>query len=81
MIVSQNLEKRKVLVFRSNIPTIKVGKRVLEQLKTVEGVSCANVDLEDWENILRVECSSRVQASQIECIVTQFGCECTELED
>ena len=79
--MSQNLEKCKVLVFRSNIPNMKVGKRILEQLKAVAGVNCANLDLEDWEKILRIECSAYVQASQIEYTILQLGYDCAELDD
>lgn len=81
MIMSQNSEKCKVLVFRSNIPDKKVGNVILAQLKTVKGISYASLDMEDWERILRVECSAFVRASHIEYAIAQLGYHCAELED
>ena len=79
--MSQQLRKSTVLVFRSNIPDEQTGDRVIAHLKRVEGVSDANLDLDDWEKIVRVECSANVLGRQVENIVAQLGYQCSELND
>ena len=79
--MSQHSQRSTVLVFRSNIPDEQTGELVIAHLKRVEGVSDANLDLDDWEKIVRVECSTNVLGCQVESIVAQLGYQCSELND
>ncbi len=72
---------KQILVFRSNINRSKKVKRVCYALLKMEGVHRAIVDLEDWENVLRMECDTKVRVSQIVDVIRQLGYECSELED
>jgi hypothetical protein len=70
-----------VLVFRSNIYSQLRATLVCRELVEKEGIYALNVDLEDRENILRVECHPGITAKYIEKQVRQLGFECSELED
>jgi hypothetical protein len=70
-----------VLVFRSNINSQLRAVLVCRELAETEGIYALNVDLEDHENILRVECHPGITAKSIEKHVRQLGFECAELED
>lgn len=70
-----------ILVFRSNINTRLKAGLVGDTLRKIDGVYAVNVDLEDRENILRVECHSVISPVYIEKQVARLGFECSELED
>lgn len=69
-IISENL---KVLVFSSNINTrIKVD-RTKKELLELDGVYRADVDLDDPDKVLRIECHPHCEAALIEEKVTKLG--------
>lgn len=74
-------ERLQILVFRSTIDNAQKAKLACRELMKIEGVHYANVDLEDWENILRVECDGNIHAKQVEEQIAHLGFECFELED
>ncbi|WP_310107207.1 hypothetical protein [Algoriphagus sp. 4150] len=50
----------------------------MEILK-IEGVQHVNVDLDDWENVLRVECGFEIPSTVIYQTVFRMGFSCFEL--
>lgn len=73
--------KLEVLVFRTNINSQFKVDLIMNLLAKIEGVYSAHVDLEDWENILRIECQPELSARDIEYHMARFGIDCSELED
>ncbi|MDR7131753.1 hypothetical protein J2X69_004118 [Algoriphagus sp. 4150] len=68
-----------VIVFASNIDNkVKVDLVCMEILK-IEGVQHVNVDLDDWENVLRVECGFEIPSTVIYQTVFRMGFSCFEL--
>ncbi|MCX2680018.1 hypothetical protein OOZ15_08725 [Galbibacter sp. EGI 63066] len=68
-----------VLVFASTINQEDKVDRISCELLKIEGVYSVNVDLEDWENILRVECESERLSEIIKEKVSKLGFACKEL--
>ena len=52
---------------------------VCTQLETMDGVYRVNVDLDDWENILRIECDPEINEHHIRQAASQLGYYCDEL--
>jgi hypothetical protein len=76
----ENLSAAKnILVFRSNIDDNYKVSKVCAELKKMDGVYRVNVDLDDWENILRLECDPKINESRIHQAVLTLGLECDEL--
>ena len=73
------VETDHILVFRSNIDDIYKASRVCTELGKMEGVCHVNVDLDDWENILRLECDATITEYHVRQIVSQLGFQCVEL--
>jgi copper chaperone CopZ len=73
-VVSKN-----ILVFRSNIDDTYKAAMVCTQLEKIDGVYRVNVDLDDWENILRIECDPQINEHPIRQVVSQLGYYCDEL--
>ncbi|WPP51940.1 hypothetical protein [Catalinimonas niigatensis] len=72
-------DQLQILVFRSNINDrikVRVVKRELLSRKDIYSV---NIDLKDWEKVLRVECHPEVQSRLIEEQVAKLGLYCAEL--
>lgn len=46
-----------ILIFRTSIRRKQDIKRIGTVLSTLSGIRCWNVDFEDWEKILRIECN------------------------
>ncbi|MEQ9442918.1 MAG: hypothetical protein RIG62_28020 [Cyclobacteriaceae bacterium] len=70
-----------ILVFRSNINSPAKAALVLDELRTMKGIFEVNVDLHDWENILRVACHPTFRAHEVEEKLTHLGFLCDELAD
>ncbi len=45
-----------ILIFRTSLDKRRDVKRIAEILDNYPGIKCWNVDLEDWEKVLRIEC-------------------------
>ena len=73
------IANKKIMVFRSNIDNKYKAAIVCNELKKMDGVHRVNVDLEDWENILRLECEPEINEYLIQQVVSQLGFECDEL--
>ncbi|MCX2679126.1 hypothetical protein OOZ15_04160 [Galbibacter sp. EGI 63066] len=76
---NDNESIKRVLVFASNIDNYSKEEMVCEELLKIEGIYDVNVDLEDWENILRVECASEALLKDVKNKVSSLGFECHEL--
>lgn len=68
-----------VLVFRSNIDTDQNVALACRELLKLSGVHQATIDLDDWENVLRVVCDPVIHSDDIEKEVNNLGFECEEL--
>lgn len=71
--------QHQILVFRSNIDDERKAVLAGRALMKTGGIHRVNVDLEDWEKVLRVECDPATQARTIEEQITRLGFECSEL--
>jgi hypothetical protein len=68
-----------ILVFRSNIADKSNAVIVCTELKKMDGVYEVNIDLNDWEKILRLECDREIDERRIQQAVTALGFQCNEL--
>ena len=69
-----------VLVFKTNIPTHEQVDKVSVILSTLKNISHWNVDLEDIDNVLRIECD-RLSPMTIIKLLRSASIECEELPD
>ncbi|MFT3683065.1 MAG: hypothetical protein QM791_22590 [Ferruginibacter sp.] len=67
-----------VLVFKTNLTTHCVS-RISHHLDAHPHISRWNVDLQDCDNILRIE-TEQLQGSEIESMLTGAGYYCEELQ-
>lgn len=70
-----------ILVFRTSLQTKKDLQIIARILKVHEQVISWNVDLEDWENILRIEVRHARFQNEIAARIRGLGYQCEELED
>lgn len=73
------VEQHQILVFRTNIDDERKAVLAGRALMKTEGIHRVNVDLEDWEKVLRVECDPEIQPLKIEERISRLGFECSEL--
>ena len=67
-----------IFVFRTNIDSSLVFIHLYRELKELPGVFDCSIDLEDCDNVLRIECMN-TSAEQIIEIVHRDGFLCEEL--
>ena len=77
-IISESL---KILVFRTDIDTSQKAFLVQNKLQQVDSVYRVDIDLEDSENVLRVECHPDCRPEDIEKQVEGLGFACSEFTD
>lgn len=77
-IIAENL---KVLVFHSDIDSIQKVKLVQNELLRISGIYRADIDLDDWEHVLRVECHPDCSPKLIEEQIAQLGFTSSEFTD
>jgi hypothetical protein len=70
-----------ILVFRTNLETPECVKRIGELLGTHGAVISWNVDVQDIDHVLRVECGDSMSAGVIIDLLHNAGFECEELPD
>jgi hypothetical protein len=78
--VSREKRNLQVLVFRTNLQITSSVEKVRQKLVTVNGIYRSTVDLEDWEKVLRIECSPSVSRHEVSSLLNTIGYECIELE-
>lgn len=79
--VTSNFENPEVLIFGSNIDTHLKETVVKVLLQALPGITDISVDRENWERILRVECSPQLPADLVVAKVRSMGFNCYELEE
>lgn len=79
MELTEIIANKNILVFRSNIDDIYKAATVCAELEKMDGIYRVNIDLEDWENILRLECDPEINEYRIQQVVLQLGFDCDEL--
>lgn len=70
---------RNILVFRSNIDNGHKAAIVCAGLGKMDGVYQVNVDLDDRENVLRLDCDPEINEYCIQQALLQLGFECDAL--
>lgn len=74
-------EDVKILVFRSDIASSPNAALVRRKLLQSREIFEVNIDLEDSENVLRVECYAGCSPERIENQVARLGFSCSEFTD
>lgn len=75
------IEKPIILVFRTTIKSENDITNVSQYLDNHEGIFTWCVDLEDWENILRIEAKDDIGVKNLIQHIHTLGYSCEELED
>ncbi len=70
-----------ILVFKTNLENSECVKRVGELLGDHNAVLAWNVDVQDIDHVLRVECNDSISADTIVELLHDAGFECEELPD
>ena len=70
-----------ILVFRTSLQNKKDIQTIAKILDTYKEVIRWNMDLEDWENILRIEITKESFKNEIAARIRGLGYRCEELED
>ena len=74
------MEAATVEVFKTDVQKVWQAEKIIGVLRQLFPGSRINFDLEDCDNILRVE-SDRVKSQTIEFALQEEGYHCIELED
>lgn len=74
-------EKPIIIVFRTTIKSESDIKHITQYLNNHEGITDWSVDLEDWENILRIEAKDGIEIKKLIQHIHALGYNCEELED
>ncbi|MEL5892967.1 hypothetical protein AAE250_05600 [Bacteroides sp. GD17] len=72
--------KNVILVFRTSVSTIKDVERVSVILNKCPQIMTWNIDLEDWEKVLRIECRENLKATDISIMLKDIDICISELE-
>jgi hypothetical protein len=72
--------RMEILVFKTDVRSRKRVTSLAPHLENMKGITKWNVDLQDVDKVLRVECAS-ISPDTIEKIVRQAGYYCKELTD
>lgn len=70
-----------ILVFKTSLQIEKDVQTIAKILNMHKEVISWNVDLEDWENILRIEVTNENLTNEIATRIRNLGYQCEELED
>ncbi|MCD2425473.1 hypothetical protein LQ567_22000 [Niabella pedocola] len=68
-----------ILVFKTNIRTVRNKKRVQRLLENREGLLAFNVDQQDSDCVLRVVAAT-ITAKEVKTLLQEAGFECAELD-
>ena len=77
--VTNYSENPEILIFGSNIDTQLKETVVKVLLMDLPGITDISVDRDNWERILRVECSAQVPSDLVLAKVRSMGFKCYEL--
>lgn len=67
-----------VLVFKTDVSSPSIGKKLISELMTVLPIIKATIDMEDIDRVLRLE-SHQLQVETVVHTVEQLGINCKEM--
>ncbi len=70
----------KILVFKTNLDNPELVNRVTPVIQTMPGIQKWNVDIQDCDNVLRIE-AIELSPRSVETVLQNAGYYCEELED
>lgn len=76
----QNLHQN-LHIFRTDIKTKKKVKSIKPVLDNIPNIRGWSIDLEDIDNVLRIEFRNDLAANEVILLVKTYGFYCEELED
>ena len=69
-----------ILIFKTNLENPDLVNRAKPLIQNLEGISRWNVDIQDCDNVLRIE-ASRLSPRFVEYTLQKAGYYCEELQD
>ena len=69
-----------ILIFKTNLDNPELVNRVRPVLETMPGIRKWNVDIQDCDNVLRIE-ATELSSRSVEKILQNAGYYCEELQD
>jgi hypothetical protein len=69
-----------ILVFKTNLDNPELVKRVKPFIQNMPGISRWNVDMQDCDNVLRIEAIA-LSPRSVETVLQEAGYYCEELQD
>ncbi|MCW3087740.1 MAG: hypothetical protein JWQ78_1126 [Sediminibacterium sp.] len=69
-----------ILIFKTNLETPVLVNRVQPVIQTIPGIQRWNVDMQDCDNVLRIEATA-VSPRSVERLLQEAGYFCEELRD
>lgn len=70
----------KILVYRTSVTNAKELMLLSIVLNSCAKIKSWNIDLEDWEKVLRVECSKNLRPEEVIEMIQNIGICISELE-
>lgn len=68
-----------ILIFKTNLGTPYMVHDAAKHLSPLAGIQRWNVDLDDCDNVLRIEAEQHLSARAVEQLLQEAGFECEEL--
>lgn len=72
-------QKASLHIFGTSINSTSKVQEVCDKLYKMEAIKNVNVDLDDWENVLRIECHVQIETEKLNNIITAMGFYCYDL--
>jgi len=69
-----------ILIFKTNLHNPELVNRVKPVIQNMPGIQKWNVDIQDCDNVLRIE-ASELSAHMVEMVLQDAGYYCEELQD
>lgn len=69
-----------ILIFKTNLDNPELVNRVKPVIQKMPGIQKWNVDIQDCDNVLRIE-ASELSPRSVELVLQTAGYYCEELED
>jgi hypothetical protein len=69
-----------ILIFKTNLEDPQLVHKARPHLQTIKGIYRWNVDIQDCDNVLRIE-AVQVSPRSVETVLQNAGYYCEELQD
>ncbi|MEO7530637.1 MAG: hypothetical protein ABIS69_04475 [Sediminibacterium sp.] len=69
-----------ILIFKTNLNNPELVNRVKPVIETMPGIRKWNVDIQDCDNVLRIE-ATELSSRSVEMVLQTAGYYCEELQD